>query len=38
MFFTQGRLVDVLWFGMTEEEFHQNAISSQQPAGRNRKS
>jgi len=25
MFYTQGRLVDVLWFGMTVEEFHDRA-------------
>jgi RimJ/RimL family protein N-acetyltransferase len=26
MFYTQGRFVDVLWFGMTVEEFHHKGI------------
>jgi RimJ/RimL family protein N-acetyltransferase len=26
MLYTQGRFVDVLWFGLTAEEFHETNV------------
>ena len=28
MIYTQGRYVDVIWFGMTVEEFHRKVFLS----------